>query len=217
MRSGILIEACVDSIETAQSAINGGADRLELCDFREPDGVTPSFALLESVLAISSIPVHVMVRPRGGNFVFSLENEVAMMVREVLDARAAGAHGLVIGALTEARGVDQTLTALLVEKARPLPVTFHRAFDSTPEPAIGLEVLANLNVSRVLTSGNAPNAEAGIHGLGRLVRGAGDRIGIIAAGGIRGHNVLRIVQESGVREIHSRGDIGAIVRALKAG
>lgn len=217
MRSGVVIEACVDSVETSEAAIAGGADRLELCDFREPDGVTPSLGLLESVLAISPIPVHVLVRPRGGNFVFNLENEVAVMVREVLDARAAGAHGVAIGALTEAGGVDQSLTALLVEKARPMSVTFHRAFDSAPNPAVGLEVLANLNVSRVLTSGSAPNAEAGIHGLGRLVRGAGDRIGIIAAGGIRGHNVLRIVQESGVREIHSRGDIGAIVRALKAG
>lgn len=217
MVNGILIEACVDSLKTVHAAIEGGADRLELCDFREPDGVTPSFALLEEVLGISPIPVHVLVRPRGGSFVFTGENEVAIMVRQVLDVRTAGAHGVAIGALTAAHGIDQSLTGLLVEKASPMSVTFHRAFDLTPEPSIALEVLVNLRANRVLTSANMPTAEAGVPGLGRLVRAAGERIGIIAAGGIRGHNVVRIVQESGVKEIHSRGDIGAIVRALKDG
>lgn len=217
MVNGILIEACIDSLETAEAAIASGADRLELCDFRVPHGVTPELTLLETVLEISPIPVHVLIRPRGGEFLFTRENEVAMMVGQVLDVRAAGAAGVAIGALTQARGVDQPLTALLVEKAHPLTVTFHRAFDSTPEPSVALEVLVNLRVNRVLTSGHAATAETGIPGLGRMVRTTGDRIGIIAAGGIRGHNVLRIVQETGVREIHSRGDIGAIVRALKAG
>jgi copper homeostasis protein len=217
MVSGVQIESCVDSLETAQAAIDAGADRLELCDFSAPDGVTPGIPLLESVLAASPIPVHVMVRPRGGNFVYSGEDDVALMVRAVLDARAAGAAGVALGALTAAHGVDQSLTALLVEKARPMAVTFHRGFDSTPDPEVALEVLVNLRVRRVLTSGHAADAQTGIPGLGRLVRAAGDRIGIIAAGSIRGHNVVRIVQETGVKEIHSRGDIGAIVRALKAG
>ena len=217
MQNSVLIEACVDSIETAQAAIDAGADRLELCDFSAPDGVTPSFTLLESALKLSPIPVHVLIRPRGGNFVYSVENEVAVMVRAVLDARAAGAAGVVLGALTGAHGVDQSLTALLVEKAQPMSVTFHRGFDSTPDSVVALEVLVNLRVNRVLTSGHAADAETGIPGLGRLVRAAGDRIGVIAAGSIRGHNVVRIVQETGVKEIHSRGDIGAIVRALKAG
>ena len=217
MVSGLQIESCVDSLETARAAIDAGADRLELCDFSAPDGVTPSLTLLESVLALSPIPVHVMIRPRGGNFVYSLENEVAAMVRAVLDVRAAGVAGVVIGALTGAHGVHQSLTALLVEKAHPMSVTFHRGFDSTPDPEVALEVLVNLRVNRVLTSGHAADAQTGIPGLGRLVRAASDRIGIIAAGGIRGHNVVRIVQETGVKEIHSRGDIGEIVRALKAG
>ena len=216
MENGILIEACVDSVEASEAAIAGGADRLELCDFREPDGVTPELTLLENVLEISPIPVHVLVRPRGGDFLFTGEH-VAVMVRQVLDIRAAGAAGVAIGALTSARGVDQALTALLVEKAQPLSVTFHRAFDSTPDATVALDVLANLRVNRILTSGHAATAEAGTSGLGRCVRSAGDRIGIIAAGSIRGHNVLRIVQESGVREIHSRGAIKPIVQALKAG
>ena len=217
MVNAIHIEACVSSLETAQAAIDGGADRLELCDFKEPDGITPSFALLEQILKTSPIPVHVLVRPRGGNFVFAAEGEVANMVGQVLDVRTAGAAGVVIGALTPAGGVDQTLTALLVEKAHPLAVTFHRAFDAIPEPLVALEVLVNLRAQRVLTSGHAPDACLGVPGLGRLVRAAGKRIGIIAAGGIRDHNVVRIVRETGAREIHSRGDIGAIVRALKAG
>ena len=217
MINGVTIEACVDSLKSVRSAMEAGADRLELCDFREPAGVTPSFTLLEEVLRISSVPVHVLIRPRGGSFVFTGENEVASMVSQVLDVRTAGAAGVAIGALTTANGVDQSLTGLLVEKAHPMSVTFHRAFDTIPEPSIALEVLVNLRANRVLTSGSMPNAETGIPGLGRLVRAAGERIGIIAAGGIRGHNVLRIVQETGVREVHSRGDIGAIVRALKDG
>ncbi len=217
MVNGILIEACVDSVEAAEAAIAAGADRLEVCSFREPGGVTPSFGLVEDLLVLSPVPLHVLVRPRGGRFVYLAGNEMGIIERQVQALARIGAHGVVTGALTEDRDIDQPFVALLREYARPLAVTFHRAFDVSRDRADSLEVLVKIGVHRVLTSGHPMSAEDGIPGLRALVRQAERRIGVIAAGGIRGHNVLRIVQETGVREVHSRGAIGPIVQALKAG
>lgn len=216
MENSVLIEACVDSLTAAEAALDAGADRLELCDFRVPDGMSPSFTLVEAVLRVSHVPVHVLVRPRGGSFVFG-PNEVAVMVRQIFDLKGLGVQGMVIGALTPNGGVDQSITTTLQRMALPHAVTFHRALDATPDPGAALEVLINLRVGRVLTSGHAPSAEAGIPVLKELVRRAAGRLGIIAAGGIRAHNALHIVQETGVREIHSRGEIAGLVRAVRAG
>jgi copper homeostasis protein len=218
MQEGVLIEACVDSVAAAEAAIAGGADRIELCDFRVPDGITPGFLLIEEVLRRSLVPVHVMVRPQGGSFEYgSNPNDSAVLAQQIAAVRGLGVPGIVIGALTPANQIDSPLMTDVIQRARPMAVTFHRAFDATPDPEVALEVLINLGGDRVLTSGHAPDAEAGIPGLGRLVRRAAGRIGIIAAGGIREHNVARIVRETGVREIHSRGDVAGLIRGLWAG
>ncbi len=214
MVHGVFIEACVDSQEAALAAIAAGANRLELCDFRVAGGVTPDLRLVEIVTRASPVPVHVLVRPRDGNFVFPAE-ELAPMIRVIDRLEAIGVHGVVTGALTPRGAVDRVATGRLLQAARPLSFTFHRAFDAGADPHAALETLIELGVDRVLTSGHAPTAEAGISGLATLVRQAADRIGILAGGGIRGHNVARIVRETGVREIHSRGDVAAIVRGLR--
>jgi len=214
----VLIEGCVDSVESAEAAIAGGAGRLELCDFRVTDGITPSTALAETITRRSPVPVHALVRPRGGDFAFPPESEeLALMLRQIAALKAIGIHGVVSGALTASGAVDREAVERLVRAARPLSFTFHRAFDASADPAEALDTLIALGVDRVLTSGHAATAEAGIPGLAALVRRAAGRIGILPGGGIREHNAARIVRETGVREIHSRGDVGAIARALKAG
>ena len=216
MKNPVLIEACIDSLAGAKAAIAAGAGRLELCDFRVPDGVTPDFELVRAVAGFSPVPVHVLVRPRGGDFVFR-RPELAEMTRTVAELRWIGAHGVAIGALTRGGTIDEPAIRMLQEAARPMGVTFHRAFDLIPNPEAALDGLIRLGVDRVLTAGPARSAEAGIPGLRDLVERAGGRIGIIAAGGIREHNVARIVRETGVREVHSRGDPAALIRALAAG
>ena len=214
--TAVLIEACVDSFGAAEAAIAAGAHRLELADFRAPGGVTPARDLVARVVRASPVPVHVLVRARGGDFRYRPE-EVAAMAEEIAALKQLGAAGIVLGALTPEGRVDQAATARLAGAARPGAVTFHRAFDSVPDPAGGLETLVELGIERVLTAGSAPDAESGITGLGELVRRSGGRIGVIAGGGIRAFNVARIVRETGVREVHSRGDVAGLVRALAEG
>jgi copper homeostasis protein len=150
-----------------------------------------------------SIPVFVMIRPRGGGFVYS-EAERDVMRRDVVVARELGADGVVIGGLRRDGTIDVALVRLLIDAARGLPVTFHRAFDLTPDLAASLESLAESGVLRILTSGAAPTAAEGVSVLAALVRQAGSRLVVLAGGGVREENVRRLVAVSGVREVHVR-------------
>jgi copper homeostasis protein len=181
----ILVEACVDSVESALAAERGGAERVELCADLAEGGTTPSGATIAVCRARVALPIHVLVRPRGGDFHFT-ELEFEVMRRDVQLAKELGAHGVVIGMLRRNATVDVERTTMLVEAARPLRVTFHRAFDVTRDAERALEDVIGC-------------------GAARLVRHAGDAIGIVAAGGINGQNVGRLVAETGVREVHLRG------------
>jgi copper homeostasis protein len=203
--SSVLLEVCIDSVASAVAAEAGGGGRVELCADLGVGGTTPSIGTIAECCRRVAIPVNVIIRPRGGDFVFS-EEELDVMRADVIAARAAGASGIVIGSLLENGAVDRQQTRTLVEAARPLPVTFHRAFDEVADQAAALETLIELGVDRVLTSGGAPTAEAGIASLAALVRQAGDRIVILAGGTVRPHNVARIVGEADVREVHARLD-----------
>jgi copper homeostasis protein len=150
-----------------------------------------------------SIPVFVIIRPRGGGFVYS-DAELDVMRRDIVAARALGADGVVIGALGADGAVNEAQTRSLVDVAGELPVTFHRAFDFTPHVGTALESLISAGVSRVLTSGGAPTAREGIPMLASLVRQAGDRLVVMAGGGVREENVRQIVDATGVREVHVR-------------
>ncbi|HEU5219226.1 MAG TPA: copper homeostasis protein CutC [Gemmatimonadales bacterium] len=202
--SRILVEACVDSVFSARQAAAGGAQRLELCDNLVEGGTTPSVGMIAAVRDAVRLPVFVLIRPRGGDFLYDAD-EVRIIRRDITEAGTHGADGVVIGALTREGRVDAGIMARLLDAARPMAVTFHRAFDLARDPGEALEMLVKLGIPRVLTSGQAPTALEGIPLLKTLVRQAGDRIEILAGGGISEENAGRIVRETGVREIHLRG------------
>lgn len=166
-------------------------------------GVTPSLGAIEScVAARRGLHVNVLIRPRGGDFCFDA-TEVAVMVRDIELARAAGAQGVVLGALTPEGAVDRAVVTRLLDAAGGLTVTFHRAFDMTADPRSTLDTLLELGFDRVLTSGQAASAADATPLLGELQRRAGRRLRIVPAGGIDETNVARVVAETGVREVHS--------------
>ena len=199
----MLVEACVDSVESAQAAERGGAGRLELCDALFDGGTTPSAGMIAACREAVSIPLFVIIRPRGGGFVYS-EPELDVMRRDIVAARALGADGVVVGALRPDGTVHAEATRLLVDAAGDMPVSFHRAFDFAPDLGAALETLIACRVARVLSSGGAATALAGVPKLAGLVRQAAGRIVVMAGGSIREENVGQIVDATGVREVHVR-------------
>lgn len=217
MTKGILIEAAVDTAEAARAAVAAGADRLELCAELDAGGLTPPPDLLAQLRADVPVPIFAMVRPRGGDFVYSAR-ERATMIDQAREMRRLGAAGLVLGGLRPDGSIDEGLLETLLAAARPLPVTFHRAIDRTAEPLAALEVLIRHRVDRVLTSGGAPSAESGIPMLAAMVERATGRITVLPGGGVNGHNVMRIIRGTGAREIHARcGDDGERIRGIVSG
>jgi copper homeostasis protein len=198
-----LFEACVESVEEAREAATWGADRVELCVDLAHDGCTPPLSLAEECSAAVDVPVIAMVRPRPGNFVYS-SVEIDAMCGAMCDLAARGAAGFATGALRHDGGIDVLATARLVAAAGNLPVTFHRAFDHVPNVHEGLEALVGLGVRRVLTSGGAASAVAGIDTLRRLADRAAGLIEVVAAGAIRPFNVDRVVAATGVPAVHAR-------------
>lgn len=199
----ILIEAAVETLESALAAERGGANRIELCANLSDGGTTPDEGLIAAVADRTGLPVFVMIRPRAGGFVYS-NDEIDTMTREAELARATGVAGIVTGALTPLCRIDVDQTRTLLNAAAGLPVTFHRAFDIIPDPLDALEQLIDLGVTRVLTSGGATTASEGADAIAALVDQARGRIAVIAGGGIRAHNVRDVIARTGVGEIHTR-------------
>jgi len=198
--SPVLVEAAVDTVESARVAAVVGADRLELCARLDQDGLTPEPDLLAEIRALG-IPAFVMVRPRPGDFCYS-DAEAAAMLKAIEAARGAGAAGIVTGALTRAGRIDRGLVARLVEVAGLLPVTFHRAFDLVSEPRLALAELAGLGVRRVLTSGGESTAYHGRQTIRALREAAPPGLTIVAGGGVIAEVVERLLEETGVDELH---------------
>jgi copper homeostasis protein len=199
----VLFESCVESFEAAVASAAGGAGRIELCANLDVGGTTPQAALVARCVAALDIPVFVMVRPRGGSFVYS-SDEADAMARDIHAMAQAGAHGVVFGALTADGVIDVALMRRLLDRARPLPVTCHKAIDDARDLPAALDALIDLGVDRVLTSGGAPTAADGAAMIARLVRQAGEALVVMAGGGVRAHNVAALVQATGVREVHAR-------------
>ena len=197
-----LFESCIDSHDAAVASARGGAGRVELCARLDVGGTTPDAALIARCVASIAIPVFVMIRPRAGDFVYARE-EVEAMEADIRMAIAAGAHGVVFGALRPDATIDTAIMRRLIDAARPLPVTCHKAIDAARDPIEALEALLALGVDRVLTSGGADTAAAGAATIARMVTRAGDAIAIMAGGGVRAHNVAAIVAQTGVREVHA--------------
>ncbi|KAK9541577.1 hypothetical protein VZT92_001610 [Zoarces viviparus] len=201
MAESFLLEACVDSVESAVNAERGGAGRLELCSSLLEGGLTPSQGLLQVVKQYVKIPVYVMIRPRGGDFLYS-DQEVDVMKKDIEMMKSHGADGLVLGALTEDGRVDAELCMEFLVAAQPLPVTFHRAFDMVRDPTNALETLASLGFQRLLTSGCDNSALEGLPLIKQLIDQAKGRIAIMPGGGITERNLQRILEGTGAQEFH---------------
>jgi copper homeostasis protein len=199
----ILVEAAVESLESALAAERAGADRIELCVNLGEGGTTPSTGLTAAVVDGTHLPVFVLIRPRAGDFVYA-DDEIDLMSRDIATAGIIGVAGIVTGALTSGYSVDVEQTRALVKSAAGLPVTFHRAFDAAMSKSDALEQLIDLGVTRVLTSGGATTAMEGAVVISALVDQAQDRMAIIAGGGIREHNVRDVIARTGVRDVHTR-------------
>jgi copper homeostasis protein len=193
-------EICVDSIDGVRAAKEAGADRVELCAALLEGGITPSRGMIRGAVAIG-IPVMVMIRPRGGDFLFDAD-EFAAMEADIDTAKAEGAHGVVIGLLNADGTIDRERAAKLISRARPLSVTFHRAFDMTRDPFEALDTLIDLGVDRVLTSGQEESVLAGLPLLTELARRAGNGLTLMPGGGVTGRSVGRIVAALKPKEIH---------------
>jgi len=194
-------EICVDSVAGVRAAAAAGAARVELCANLLEGGTTPSLGLIRAARQAAGLGLHVMIRPRGGDFLYD-RDELAEMETDIQAAKAEGADGVVFGLLTADGEIDAEATARLLALARPMAVTFHRAFDMTRDAAAALETLIRLGVERVLTSGQEASVLEGLPLIASLVRQAAGRIVVMPGGGMTPRNVARIVAESGVAEVH---------------
>ena len=210
----VIVEAAVESLDDALAAVAGGADRLELCANLNAGGTTPSAAVIAAVLEKVEVPVVVMIRPREGDFMYS-EDELSQMYEDVALAHALGASGVVFGVLDTFERLDLERTAALVEASGGLAVTFHRAIDHVARRVVAIDALAALGVKRVLSSGGAETARDGTDELRAMVQRAGDRLTIVAGGGVRASNAREIVERTGVTELHARcGGDSARIRGI---
>lgn len=195
-----LLEVCCYSMECAQEAQRQGADRIELCAAPQEGGLTPSLGVLKTVRQTVTIPVHPIIRPRGGDFCYT-DGEFAAMLDDVATVREIGFPGLVIGVLDPDGRVDIPRMKKIMAAAGPLAVTFHRAFDMCVNPHEAWHALADLGVARILTSGQQSSAEKGLSLITELI-GLGDTPTIMAGAGVRAANLEKFLQ-AGVKEVHS--------------
>ena len=197
------LEVCAYSFESCLTAQTVGAGRIELCGGLAEGGTTPSAGLIQLARQHLTIPLYVMIRPRGGDFLYT-DTELAVMKADIEIAKTMGADGIVLGLLQADGRVDTEHTRQLVELAHPLPVTFHRAFDMTRDPLEALDAVIRTGAVRILTSGQQPTAEAGLPLLRQLVQQAAGRIEIMAGAGVNATNAGALI-EAGVDSLHLSG------------
>lgn len=205
------IEICVEGIDGLVAAQQAGADRVELCASLLEGGLTPSLGVIREALRIATIPFHVIVRPRGGDFLYS-ELEFRSMLEDVKVLRDMGVAGVVIGCLTPEGTIDEVRTKTLVDAARPMAVTCHRAFDMTCDYRAALEALIRCGVDRVLTSGQRDTAQEGCAILKDITDLANGRIIVMGCGALDTGNIAQVRKASGVDEMHF-----AALKTIKSG
>lgn len=197
------IEICAFSLESCLTAQTSGAKRIELCGGAAEGGTTPSSGLIELARNRTQIDLYVMIRPRGGDFLYS-DTEFEVMKQDIENAKKLGANGVVLGILNPDGTVDETRTSELIRLASPLAVTFHRAFDVTRDPFEALEAIIRTGAERILTSGQQPSADKGVNLLAALVKQAAGRIEIMAGAGVSAGNAAQLAA-AGVDALHLTG------------
>jgi copper homeostasis protein len=196
------IEIATTDFNTTRAAVEGGADRVELCAALSEGGITPSYGLIITCREAFDIPLFPIIRPRAGDFLYN-DDEFEQMKRDVFHCKEKGCEGVVLGILMKDGSIDIERTAKLVQLAQPREVTFHRAFDRCRDPFEALEQLIEIGCRRILTSGQQPTASGGVDLIAALVRQAGDRIVIMPGSGVRKENIKMIAGRTGAKEFHS--------------
>ena len=194
-------EICTNSVESCLAAQEGGAHRVELCAGIREGGTTPSWGEIAVARELLQIKLHVIIRPRGGDFLYS-PIELKAMVKDIEAAKALGVDGVVFGCLTPEGEIDLPAMQMLMEASKGLSVTFHRAFDVCRDPRQALEQLIELGCQRILTSGQQPTAERGIALLKELHQQAAGRMILLAGCGVNEENIARIASQTGIEEFH---------------
>jgi len=197
-----LLEICASTYSSALAAAEAGASRIELCSGLSEGGLTPSVGLIKAARRLPSLTLHVLIRPRGGDFLYT-RDEKALMIDDIKMAADCGADGIVVGALTPNGDVDVEAMSQFIAAADGLPVTFHRAFDVCRAPLEAVEAIIKLGCCRLLSSGQATTATEGIPLLRQLVKQTAGRLVIMAGCGVNATNALRILRETGVSELHA--------------
>ncbi len=197
----MIFEICVEGVDGAVAAQEGGGDRVELCASLMEGGITPSFGTIRAALKLCYLPIHVILRPRGGDFLYS-DAEFASMLDDGREIARMHAAGIVIGCLTADGRIDEVRMKALIDAAQPPSVTCHRAFDMTRDPEEALEALVRCGVQRVLTSGQRPTAVEAIPLFRKLNEQAAGRIVIMACGELGPDNIAQVKGETGLTEFH---------------
>ena len=213
---GFELEVCVNSMQSALAAQQGGANRIELCDNMAEGGTTPSAGMILQCKKLLNIPVFPIIRPRGGDFLYS-EEEFGVMKLDIQFCRDAGCEGVVIGMLNADGSIDTDRCRELIALAGPMQITFHRAFDRCNDLAKGLEDIISLGCQRVLTSGGEVNAANAVPQLARLVHQAAGRISIMAGSGVNEDNISMLALQTGARQFHSTAKVSALSAMLYKG
>ncbi len=202
MPNQLALEICVESVDHALAAECGGAQRIELCSDLPSGGITPSAGLMQTVRRHVKVPIHVLIRPRAGNFCYT-HHELEIIRDDIQAAKRFGMDGIVLGSLHEDTRINIEQTKSLVELAHPLPVTFHRAFDASANLEMSLEEIIHTGASRILTSGGKARAVDALSTLARLVQAARERILLMPCGGIDSGNIVRIARTTRAHEFHT--------------
>jgi len=197
-----ILEIAVFNIDSAMTAAEAGADRLELCENPQDGGTTPSYGFMKTVRELVSLPIFPIIRPHGGDFLYS-EWAFKVMQKDIALAKELGFEGVVLGLLNADGTIDADRTARLVEQAYPMEVTFHRAFDRAINPLEALENIIQTGCNRILTSGQQPNAFDAQVLIQQLVHQAADRIIIMPGSGVRASNIQALANFTGAQELHS--------------
>ena len=198
----MILEIACFNFESALTAEQSGADRIELCENYSAGGITPAVELIQNVKSKIKIPVHVMIRPRSGNFLYS-EMEFEQMKNEIMQCRTLGADGVVFGMLDEKNFVDKKRCSELVNLANPMSASFHRAFDETENPFDALTEIINCGFGRILTSGQKTDALKGAELISELIGKAAGRIIIMPGGGVRAENISELKIKTNAKEFHT--------------